>query len=214
MVDVDQLLIDVARYLSDFDSAIPEHQHVTWSKEDLRSYLRNALAALATVREEDFSRRLEIPLTGDELVSLPSECDKLLSVVGRRRQDGTIDTTVRTKADVPAIDRPVCKARGSGEPLIEVDVVSAGARDLVVQPAVNGGALLVRCVVEDNLEPGSVLSLPSSRRAVLFNWMVAYAMGTETESVGLRGRSDEHWKRGADLLGLSPYQRRMARSAS
>lgn len=214
MVEVDSLLTEVARYLSDYDSTIPEHQHVTWSKEDLRSYLRNALAALASVREEDFSRRLEVPLTGDELVSLPSECDRLLAVVGRRRPDGTIDTSVRTKADIPAINRPVCTTRTGGEALVEVDVVSAGSRDVLVQPAVSGGSLLVRCVVTDALEPGTVLQIPGARRAVLFNWMVSYAMGTETESAGLRARSDEHWRRGADLLGLSPYQRRMARAAT
>lgn len=214
MVDVDSLLIDVARYLSDYDSTITEHQHVTWSVADLRSYLRNALAALASVREDDFSRRLEVPLVGDELVSLPSECDKLLAVVGRRRPDGTIDTSVRTKADIPAINRPVCTTRAGGEPLVEVDIVSAGTRDVIVQPAVTGGSLLVRCVVTDALEPGSVLQIPSARRAVLFNWVLSYAMGTETESVGLRARSDEHWRRGADLLGLSPYQRRMARATT
>ena len=75
-----------------------------------------------------------------------------------------------------------------------------------------GGSLLVRCVVTEQLTEGSVLQLPAARRAVIFNWMVSYAFGTETESVGLRARSDEHWRRGADLLQLSAGQRRVARS--
>lgn len=212
MIEVGQLLQDVARYLSDYDSTAPEHQHVTWSEADLRSYLQLALSSLASVRKEDFSRRIEIPLTGEGLVGLPSECDELLAVVGRRRPDGTIDTSVRTKRDVRAIDRPVCKARSSGEPLIEVDISQAGAREVEVDPPVQGGSLLVRCVVTEQLTEGSVLQLPAARRAVIFNWMVSYAFGTETESVGLRARSDEHWRRGADLLQLSAVQRRVARS--
>ena len=214
MVDVDTLLTDVARYLSDFDSTRPEHQHVTWSRSDLVAYLRYSLAALASVREDDFSKRIEIPLDGTDLVSLPSECDKLLSVIGHRRPDGTIDTSVRTKSDIKAINRPICKTRADGTEPVEVDLLSAGARDIVVSPSTARGALVVRCQVFDSIEIGAVLQIPAARAAVLFNWMISYAMGTETESTGLRGRSDEHWKRGADLLGLSPYQRRAARSGT
>ncbi|HQL53493.1 MAG TPA: hypothetical protein PLQ87_02210, partial [Phycisphaerae bacterium] len=55
------------------------------------------------------------------------------------------------------------------------------------------------------------LDLPAKYEAVLFNWMVSYAMGTEVEAVALRQRSDEHWRRGGDLLNLSMAARQTAR---
>jgi hypothetical protein len=217
MIRAGTLIEDVARYLSDFDSTEPEFNHTTWSAMDLRGYLRMSLASLMSARPNDFSKVVEIPMTGTDIVPLPTECDQLLSIVGYRRTDGTLDTTVRSVASStrPVMARAVCTNASVDPGSLQVEIADAGPRDFVMKPAVTGGTMVVRCVVEPALsDPNAVLELPGKYEAVLFNWMVSYAMGTEAESVALRQRSDEHWKRGSDLLTLSINARKAARQAA
>lgn len=217
MIRAATLIEDVGRYLSDFDSTDPEFNHVTWSRPDLTSYLRMSLAALMSVRPEAFSRIVEVPMTGSDIVQLPSECEQLLSVVGYRRPDGTLDTTVREVKDSsrPVSSRAVCASRPGDPGSIQVSITSEGPRDFSVDPAVSGGSMVIRCATEAVLDgDDAVIDLPLKYSAVLFNWMVSYAFGTEVEAVAMRQRSDEHWKRGADLLTLSMQTRIAARKAA
>ena len=215
MIRAAGLIEDVARYLSDFDSTDPEFAFTTWSRADLASYLRMSLASLMSVRPREFSKRVEIPMTGTDIVDLPDECDQLLSVVGYRRADGTLDTTVREvkEAKRPISSRAVCAgSTTSGDGNVQVLLADAGPRDFIVTPVLHDGSMVVRCSVEPALEGGdALLDLPAKYEAVLFNWMVSYAMGTEVEAVALRQRSDEHWRRGGDLLNLSLSARQTAR---
>lgn len=217
MIRAEALLDDVGRYLSDFDSTDPEFNHTTWSRRDLKSYLRMSLVALMSVRPADFSKIVEVPMTGTDIVPLPSECDQLLSIVGYRGADGVLDTTVREvkKTDRPTVSRPVCVSAAGAPGTTEVEVSAEGPRDVVMSPPKTDGSLVVRCSVEPVLDgDNAVIDLPSKYEAVLFNWMVSYAMGTEVEAVALRQRSDEHWKRGSDLLGLAMSSRKAARQAA
>jgi hypothetical protein len=217
MIRAAALIEDVGRYLSDFDSTgDPEFNHVTWSRRDLVSYLRMSLASLCSARPNDFSRVVEIPLVGQDIVNLPSECEQLLGLVGYRRPDGTLDTTVRLSHETerPIASRAVCAVDASMPGNLQVTLDALGPRDVLVKPATTGGSLVARCAVEPALAgDDAIIELPAKFEAVLFNWMVSYAMGTETEAVGLRLRSDEHWKRGSDLLTLSFTARKAARQA-
>lgn len=215
MIRTAGLIESVARYLSDFDSTDEEFNFTTWSKSDIASYLRMSLASLMSVRPKDFSKRVEIPMTGTDIVDLPDECDQLLSIVGYRRADGTLDTTVREvkESTRPISSRAVCAGpTGQGDGNVQVRLADAGPRDFIVTPVLHDGSMVVRCSVEPALLDGDAeLDLPAKYEAVLFNWMVSYAMGTEVEAVALRQRSDEHWRRGGDLLNLSMAARQSAR---
>lgn len=207
MIAVNPLLIDVARYLTDYDSTSPQDQHVTWTRPDLVSYLQLAMAALQASVAQAFSRTLEMPLTGADVERLPAECDEYLGLVGYRRADGTLDTTARdNRTRRTIVARPLCPSPDGtiGTPTIIID--PEGPRDAIVTPPTSVGSLVIRCSctpVIDFLATDAAIDLQPKYRAVLFNWMVAYAYGTETESTPLRERSDAHWKRGGDMLGIT-----------
>jgi hypothetical protein len=201
---VSALIERVSRYLTDFDSTDPDYQYVQWSKQDLLDYLRTAIVSLMAYDDSAFNCRVEVPLTGTQLVGIPQECEDFINLVGYLGPDGAFKNNVllrRTSKTTLYANRPVCTPTRASTGSFSVTYDDDQPTYLQIAPPQSSGKLLLTCACQPTLDSddGDV-QLPTKYEGVLFNWMVSLAFGVDTESSRMMGRSDVHWNRGIELL--------------
>lgn len=201
-----ELVAEVSKYLVDQE---PGFEFTMVSEDELASYLRMAVQLFASHNKELFQNRHEVKLVPGAIQELPYECEEMNDVYGVRGADGEIDTQIR-RTDLrlaQAVRRPVCRVSVEGEyKLDSYQYDPSNPRVIHVDPPIPAdvdATLIVTCygVPEvTNLE--EAIMVPSSARPILFEFMLYYAYGVDSESVPARDRSNTHFQNGLTLMGI------------
>jgi hypothetical protein len=205
MVVVRELIEQVARYLSDYDDAgDPDFQYRTWSEKDLRYYFTLAIGALVSNDPKLFSAPVVVNIPKSGLVQLPSECEECLGTLQYISPTGKVtNQPPYTDKNPYTIARPPCAGTPSKEVVPSVVRAAFDRRVLLATPQDVGGSLVLSCsntpVITTNT---ATVDIPAKYASVLFNLMVSYAYGTDTESAVMRERSNVHWERAGALLAI------------
>jgi hypothetical protein len=212
----------LARYLADFDSADPDESFRTWSEEDIDHAIRLACLTAFAARPGRFAQRVELDAPDGFLNTQTDACTDVLQVVGIKWPDGsTTPNAQRVKQkreNIPTTSRQTC-APGEGSEATKttgttVRVLPGVDNMLAVDPPLPAGAKIIAvCAVAPPMDYG-VLDMPPQFYPVVFEWALAHLMGTEIESATAGGHSDRHWRRGAEMLGLSAAEARALRQRS
>lgn len=211
MISARQLVQEVSTYLVDQDPDAP-YEH--WSEDDLLSYFRLAVEMVASTQKDKFMKRVSMPLVEGVVQTPPERCYDMTAVLGQVDANGQLTIFPRRTAlsgmhlrgKVGCVD---CQSRT----VSPVDyVVESWGYDpanpdvIYVEPPVPAGAnatLELKCFVPptvDNLD--SVVDLGAQVRPAIFELMLYYAYGVDTESVPSRDRSASHLNTAFSLLGL------------
>jgi hypothetical protein len=202
MIQAAPLIRDVARYLSDYDSSgDATYQYREWSQEDLLSYFRLAVQHLVSTDPKAFTKTVSVGVPADGLLMLPPECEECLSVLRYVGADGkTTNKPHFSDTSSFVTTRPLC-AGGTGATSVSIVRDDVDRRALFITPATPGGKVLLSCTnTPDISDVNAQVDIPTKHTTAIFNFMVSYAYGVDTESAPMRARSDEHWNRGMSLL--------------
>lgn len=210
MISARQLVNEVSTYLVDQDPDAPfEH----WSEDDLLSYFRLAVEIVASTQKDKFNKRVSLPLVEGILQTTPERCHDMTRVLGQSDASGAI-TSFPRRASMDGmhlrgkIGCPDCYAKTDAQNY-KVESWYYDENDpntLYVEPPVPAGAnasLEIVCFVPpvvDNLD--SEVDLGSQLRPAIFELMLYYAYGVDTESVPSRDRSAAHLNSAFTLLGI------------
>lgn len=216
MISARQMIDEVSTYLVDQDPDAPfEH----WSEDDLLSYFRLAVEIIASTQKDKFNKRVTLPLVAGMLQTTPERCRDMTRVLGQADAAGMI-TSFPRRASMDGLHLrgkvgcPDCYANVSaGNYKVESWYYDeADPHTLYVEPPVPAGAnatLEIVCFVPpvvDNAD--SMVDLGAQLRPAIFELMLYYAYGVDTESVPSRDRSAAHLNSAFTLLGID--QRSMA----
>lgn len=209
MISARTLIDEVSRYLVDQDPDAPfEH----WSEDDLLTYLRLAVGVVASLHKDNFMRRTIIHLVEGRVQDVPADCDELTSVLGQPNEHGVLVAFPRRTAvaglNVAGIvGCPDCEKKSAGA--FKVDswqYDENNPRILYVTPPVPAGAdarLELSCFQAPSVAGmDSEIPLGAHFQPAIFELMLYYAYGVDTESVPSRDRAAAHWANAQALLGL------------
>lgn len=196
----------VSEYLLDQE----EHYEFTgWSEELLLRFFRYAVGIVASTDKAKFMRRTEIALKPGRVQDLPDSCVEVNDVYGLLGEDGDIMDFVR-KTDLKWLSimkRPVCRVNSEGPYRLDSYQYDPSNPNVIfVDPPVPRGesaTLVISCFHPPevtNAEEG--VELPSTAEPIIFELMLYYAYGVDTESVPSRDRSNTHWQNAMTLMGL------------
>jgi hypothetical protein len=206
-VKAQDLITQSAAYLSDNELGY-EYEH--WSQADLYGYYRLAVALVAGVKREYFTQQIEVPLVPGAMQTLPPPCENVVdrrisSASGRRLR-------VLTGALHETVNLPTCSPSGVSAPSA-VSFVPGNARAFVVDPPATTGAepVTVTCFAPPQItSPDADVNIPETLRPAIFELMLYYAFGVDTESVPARDRSAQHWNNAMLLLGAASSRKSSA----
>ena len=204
--------VEVARYLSDLEEG---YEHTHWSELDLLQYYRLALAMVATWNKKDFAVKTAVEVVGGAVQTLPPPCQGVADTVytdanGRLLPAKSVGSMTK---NVPLR----CKGAKAYSPTgVAIDPNNTNA--VYVDPPVPEGetaTIYVNCFVAP--KPASLdeeLNIPVHLEPLIFELMLYYAWGVDTESAPSRERSALHWQNAVfitnSIAGVAP-QRRTAR---
>lgn len=213
-----EFIEEVSRYLQDneFEDDV---SYVHWTREDLLTYLRNALAIVAMVRKEEFISTVDVPLVEGIIQQLPHPCKSLKTVQGQKDDNGVITKTVRQtkKSNLQGFSRKACESRTSSKTGYEVKSYTYDEDDpktIVVDPPVPKGAdatLTITCYAPPVLKSeDDELQLDENFRPIIFELMLYYGYGVDIEDQANRERSNTHWRNALALLQIYDVKEQQA----
>ncbi len=193
------LVAQVSRYLSDQERGF-EFEH--WSEDDLFDYFRQAVLVVSARFRSRFTARTEVVLVPGQQQKLPDTCE---GMADRYITDasGKVLSSVDTSAAVKFPGTVCATDRAFAPTGFRYDDAS-GQYFFIDPPAPAdvSASVFVNCYIPP--DPASVdeaVDLPSIVGPAVFEFMLYYAWGTDTEAVPLRERSALHWANGMILLG-------------
>jgi hypothetical protein len=208
MITGRELITDVSRYLTDQEEGF-EFEH--WTEADLFLYFRLALSIVANTAKEKFTKRIEVPLKTGTMQTLPDKCEEFDTVNGTLNTltgDITFARRVKT-SNIRALNRPLCKSTTNSDDGYTVDSWDYDEDDsntIYVYPPVPAGTdakMVVTCYSPpDPTSLDEQVNISSSYLSAIFELMLYYGFGVDIESVPSRDRSETHWNKAAELLGL------------
>lgn len=214
MISPRALVEEVSNYLVDQDPDFPfEH----WTEDDLLHYFRLAVEIVANAQREKFIKRTSMPLVAGSLQTVPEACHDVSSVLGQADSKGRVKSFPRQTSKnalhlVGKIGCKDCHAEASSSDYT-MDSWSYDPNDnniLYVDPPVPDGVtgtLELMCFSPPKIDSiDSDVDLGSQLRPVIFELMLYYAWGVDTESVPSRDRSAVHWNNAFTLLGMEAKQ--------
>lgn len=211
MISARQLIEEVSTYLVDQDPDAPfEH----WSETDLLSYFRLAVEIVASTQKDKFIKRTSLTLISGAVQTLPTNCHELTGVIGQMDEAGTLTNFPRRTVHAGMhlkgrLGCQDCRTATLGVVDYAVDSWSYDPDNpnvIFVEPPVPAGvsaSLELTCFVPpvvDNID--SDVDLGQQLRPAVFELMLYYAYGVDTESVPSRDRSISHWNNAIALLGI------------
>lgn len=207
---------EVSRYLQDneFEDDVA---YVHWTRDDLLTYLRNAVAIVAMVRKEEFTHTTDVELVEGIMQTLPSPCKSLKTVQGQKDERGVINKRIReTKlSSLTGFARAVCTAntRSTGEYSVKsYSYDETDPKTIIVDPPVPKGVnatLTITCYAPPTISgEDDDLQIDVNIRPIIFELMLYYAYGVDIEDNANRERSNQHWKNALDLLQIYDYKQR------
>lgn len=214
---VSGIIEEVSRYLQDneFEDDVA---YVHWTKQDLLTYIRNAIAIVAMVRKEEFTSTVDVELVEGIIQELPAPCKSLRTVQGQKDENGVITKRVReTKiSNLTGFNRAVCTSStrsSSSEYIVKsYSYDEADPKVIIVDPPVPKGVsatLTITCYAPPEISgEDDELEVDDNFRPIIFELMLYYAYGVDIEDVANRERSNQHWKNALDLLQIYDYKQR------
>lgn len=215
---VAELIEEVSRYLQDneFEDDV---QYVHWTREDLFSYLRNAVAIVAMVRKEEFVSTVDVELVEGAVQTLPSPCKSLKTVQGQKNDRGVVMQRIReTKlSNLAAFSRAVCTSKTTSSDGYVAKSYSYDEDDpktIYVDPPLQkgqSGTLTITCYAPPQVTGiNDELDVDENFRPIIFELMLYYAYGVDIEDNANRARSDAHFKAALQLLQIYDYKEQQA----
>ena len=201
---------DVARYLTDFNQEETE-SYVHWTQEDILSYFKYAVAIIAAANKEDFNSAVKVDLRPGALQDVPPSCPDLVDIVGVIEADGQLSSYTRKTATdfIRRFKLPYCRtetAYGAKYEMSSWGFLNGTTTQVLVDPPVPSGAkvtMLVTCFVQPTINtPDDDVPGLDRHKAAIFELMLYYAWGIDTESISSRERSAVHWANAMTLLGV------------
>lgn len=215
-MQVSGMIEEVSRYLQDneFEDDVA---YVHWTKDDLLTYIRNAVAVVAMIRKEEFTSTVDVELVEGIMQTLPSPCKSLKTVQGQKDYKGVINKRVRESklSNLTGFNRPVCVSSTKSKGDYQVKSYSYDENDpktIIVDPPVPKGAsatLTITCYAPPEIKgDADELDIDENLRPIIFELMLYYAYGVDIEDNANRERSNQHWKNAFDLLQIYDYKQR------
>lgn len=208
MTTAAQVIYDVSKYLTDQEA---DYEYTHWEQDDLFTYLKLALAIVASTDKGRYTKNREVKLVAGSLQYVPETC---LSARVRGSIDpisGKISLARHISMDPSkAVDRPICAKSTKCDAGYKVESWSAQADDdehIWVYPPVPEGidaTLILSCFTPPS--PNSMdeeLDIDVDKLPALFELMLYYAFGVDIESVSMRERSETHFNKAYTLLGIA-----------
>lgn len=199
-----------ARYLTDFDYASDSESYVHWTKEDLFNYFKLSVSLLSSLNKNKFVTTVKIPLQEGSIQTVPSSCNELSSIIGAVDASGKlIELTRQVQSSVMSrfkLDTCSAKIDKDGTYNLEAWNYIDGSKNIIeVYPPVPSdtkATIMVTCFTPPKItsDTDEVYGLDGFEAAI-FELMLYYAWGVDTESVSSRERSNTHW---ANAMGLIP----------
>lgn len=215
---VAELIEEVSRYLQDneFEDDI---QYVHWTRDDLFSYLRNAVAIVSMVRKEEFVSTVDVELVEGAVQKLPAPCKSLKTVQGQKNDRGVITQRIREAklSNLASFSRSVCTKKTTSTDGYVVKSYSYDEDDpktIYVDPPLQKGqtgTLTITCYAPPKVNGiDDELDLDENFRPIIFELMLYYAYGVDIEDNANRERSEAHIKVALQLLQIYDYKEQQA----
>lgn len=215
MLHARTLIDEVTTYLLDdgetmgYDSS---YRNEHWREEELLTYFRLAVSIVASMQRDKFVKRVSVPLVSGAVQTIPEQCRESVKVLGQTDDTGKIVSFPRkTPTSAMHLYGKVgcrdCTASVSADNY-RVNSWQYDEDDpntLYVEPPVPDGAnatLEITCFVPPTVsDADDSVDLGDQLRPAVFELMLYYAYGRDTESVPARDRSAMHWNNAVSLLG-------------
>jgi hypothetical protein len=178
--------------------------YVRWTKDDLATFLTDAIAAMSALKPTLFSVFVPLRLAPGAVQTVPGEYTELIDVLYNLNSDGTQGEPINQGSFTAAraLGRSSCTpAYGVGYMVRSYTVHPAN----MPLPAV--WALARRAPVVITAETDAVVmanTTPETYRAMLLEWMLYRAFARDTESSDSFTKSQAHYKAFYQALGLPP----------
>lgn len=199
----------VSRYLTDFDYDSDSESYVHWTKEDLFGYYKLAVSLVASLNKSKFVTTVKVPLQEGSIQTIPPSCNELSSVVGAVDSSGKlIELTRRVQSAMMSrfkLETCSSKLDTDGTYNLESWDYIDGSKNIIEVyppvPAETQATLLVTCFTPPKItsESEEVYGL-DEYEAAIFELMLYYAWGVDTESTASRDRSNTHWANAMSLI--------------
>lgn len=210
MINPRQMVQEVSQYLVDQD---PDMPYAHWSEDELLGYFRLAVAIVASTQKNNFIQRVRIALTEGSVQSLPVTCQEMTGVIGFVGGNGKIiahprRTSIQALNFVDGLGCRNCSATVDTEDykMDSWQYDETNPNIIYVQPPVPENVraeLEIACFVPPSVDDiDTDVNLGSQLRPAVFELMLYYAYGVDTESVPSRDRSTTHWNNAIALLGI------------
>lgn len=210
MISARQMVEEVSIYLVDQDPDAP-YEH--WSETDLLSYFRLAVGIVASIQKDKFVRRVSMPIVAGAVQTAPDICHDMMNILGQYDSSGVLTNFPRRvimdgmhlsgKIGCPT------NMRGADADNYVVDswrYDSSNPNIIYIDPPAPTGVnatLEITCFAPPRVDTlDSEVDLGDQLRPAIFELMLYYAYGVDTESVPSRDRSAVHWNNAFALLGL------------
>ena len=194
------LIRDVSSYLSDQEFGF-EFEH--WSSADLFRYFKLAVAAVAAKKPASFVKATTVRLKPGAQQDLPAPCENVVdqyvtNAAGTRLRSSTIKSA-QFAFLVSCVPTEVAVYAPKS-----VSFLPGAAQSFLVEPPAPEGVnttVQVNCFAPPEItSPDADVAVPSTLEPVVFEMMLYYAFGVDTESVASRSRSELHFANAMLLL--------------
>lgn len=171
----------------DLNDAAPGHEFSTWSRDQLRAYLQEAVQTAFADRPDLFMENRVIKLQPCTLVQDTCDCTKVRRVYGQSTKDGRVFNTLRptTVNDKLTWRGRTCTRRpSSGQFLLDQYAIDELSSTLWFWPQVPAGVdvyVLVECAVNPDTITDDY-DVPAELQAAVMQWALYRAKMMDAEN--------------------------------
>ena len=187
------LIHDVSSYLSDQELGF-EFEH--WSNADLFSYYKLAVAAVASRKPALFVKATVVQLKPGAQQDLPAPCENIVDQYVTNAAGVRLRATTIKSAQFAFLSSCVSVDAVDYTPK-SVSFLPGAAQSFLVEPPAPPGVnttVQVNCFAPPEItSTDAEVSIPGTFKPVIFEMMLYYAFGVDTESVASRSRSEFHF---------------------
>lgn len=199
------VITEVSADLNDQESG---YEFARWSKDLLRSYLREAITQVCTVLSSWFSDTVVVKLTPGSGWQTACGCSKIKRILGVCDKDGTVYRYLSRMSDddMNIWAGPLRRCPPRGDETMTSYSINATTRDTFkIFPAVPSKGtyyVLVECSMKPTGE--DTTSVPDDAVAMVKQWMLYRALSMDAENnQSIAAIAANHYKTFTDLLKMA-----------